>query len=250
MPVIEINLPEAVKHGLSSFVEAAQAALGETLRSVVLFGSAAEGKLRKTSDVNVIVVLSRFEVERIDRLREPLRTAHAAIKLDAMFLLEQEIAAAVEAFAVKFADIRHRHRVLFGTDVFADVAPSRSAELARLDQALLNTILRLRRGYLLRSLRDEQVGAFVADVTGPIRACAEALLELQGTPAASPKEALAQFASQLPGAGWRDVVDHLSEVRETGALPPGVGPVILLRLIELATLLRSAAVALRGGAAA
>lgn len=250
MPGIDIDLPEAVKRGLTSFVEAAQAALGETLRSVVLFGSAAEGKLRKTSDVNVIVVLSRFEVERIDQLRDPLRTAHAAIALDAMFLLEQEIPAAVEAFAVKFADIRHRHRVLFGADVFADAAPSRSAELARLDQALLNTILRMRRGYLLLSLRDEQVGAFVADVTGPIRACAEALLELQGTPAASPKEALARFASQLPSTDWQDVLDHLSQVRETGALPPGVGGAVLLRVIELATLLRSATVALRGGATA
>lgn len=248
MDTSDINLPESVSRGLDAFVEAARAALGDALCAVVLYGSAAEGKLRKTSDVNVIVVLRSFDVERLDALREPLRTAHAAIQLDAMFLLESEIPAAVEAFAVKFADVRHRHRVLFGADPFASIAPSRAAELARLDQALLNTILRLRRGYLLRSLRDEQLAGVVAGAVGPIRAYAEALLELQGAAAESPKAALARVAAALPGSGWDSVLGQLSLVRESGALPPGVGAATLLRLIELATAMRAAVDELRRGA--
>ena len=39
--------------GLATLLEAAVLHLGPTLRSVVLFGSAAEGRLRATSDVNL-----------------------------------------------------------------------------------------------------------------------------------------------------------------------------------------------------
>jgi predicted nucleotidyltransferase len=232
-------LPEEVTRVLSAFVAAAEGALGDTLKSIVLYGSAAEGRLRKTSDVNVIVVLDRFEIQRVNRLREPLRTAHAAIELETMFLLEKEIAAAVEAFAVKFADVRHRHRVLYGKNPFAKLAPSRAAETARLKQVLLNLVLRSRQRYLLASLRDEQLAALVSDVAGPLRTCAEALLELRGVPAASPKEALAKIVAAWPGEDWESVLSNVSEARETGQLPPQVGAPTLLRLIDLASKLHA-----------
>jgi predicted nucleotidyltransferase len=234
MPAPIEGLPQAVERTLTAFVGSARSALGPDLKSIVLFGSAAEGRLRKTSDVNVIVVLAAFDPTRLDQLREPLRTAHAAIELEAMFLLEREIPAAIEAFAVKFADIRHRRRILHGSDPFADQAPSRGAEIARLKQVLLNLVLRLRLRYLLHSLRDEQAAALVADTAGPLRTCAEALLELQGNPASSPKAALAQVAASAPGGDWDVVLENLSLARETGTLPPGVAPPTVLRLLDLA----------------
>jgi predicted nucleotidyltransferase len=227
-------MPEAVERTLMAFVGSARSVLGSDLKSVVLYGSAAEGRLRKTSDVNIIVVLEAFDPDKLDQLREPLRTAHAAIELEAMFLLHDEIPAAIEAFAVKFADIRHRRRILHGSDPFTGVAPSRGAEIARLKQVLLNLVLRLRQRYLLRSLRDEQAAALVADTAAPLRACAEALRELQGKPTVSPKEALAQVAAALPGNSWEAVLENVSRARETGTLPPGEAPRTLLRLLDLA----------------
>ena len=228
-------LPEPVDRVLGSFIDSARIALGSDLLSVVLYGSAAEGRLRKTSDVNVIVVLAAFDPAKVDRLREPLRTAHAAIELEVMFLLQGEVPAAVEAFAVKFADILHRRRVLHGPDPFVGLAPSRSAEIARLKQVLLNLTLRLRQRYVLRSLRDEQAAAAVADAVGPLRTCAEALLDLQGKPAGSPKEALAAVVARWPGTGWEEVLASISLLRETGSLPPEVAPRIVLRLLDLAS---------------
>ena len=104
------DLPEPVKQALGQFVAVATQTLGPTLKSIVLFGSAAEQRLRATSDVNVLVVLSTWDEARMNELREPLRAAHAAVALSAMFLLENELDAASEAFAVKFADILRRHR--------------------------------------------------------------------------------------------------------------------------------------------
>src|SRR5437016_11858847 len=60
-PLADPRLSPEVKKVLSDFLEAARNSFGDHLRSVTLFGSAAEGKLRPTSDVNLVVVLSAFE---------------------------------------------------------------------------------------------------------------------------------------------------------------------------------------------
>ncbi len=160
--------------------------------------------------------------------------AQAAVRLAAMFLLESEVGAAAEAFAVKFADVLRRRRVLHGDDPFAHLAIGRPAEIARLKQVLLNLTLRLRAAYVLRSLREEQLALVVADAAGPLRACAATLLELEGQPAPSPKEALARVAGSLGQAGSDGALANLSVARERRLLPPGVAAATLFRLIELA----------------
>jgi predicted nucleotidyltransferase len=237
----DLALPADVAQGLSTFVDAAKAALGPDLVAVVLFGSAAEGRLRATSDVNVIVVAERYSPDRLDALREPLRLAHALFQLQAMLLQRAELPAAAEAFAVKFADIQARHRVLHGPDLFATLEPTRAAMIIRLRQVLLNFILRTRERYALVSLRDEQLAAVVADSAGPLRSAAALVLQLEGKPAASPRDALIQLGTELPGGPWTPLLQQLSQARDAGHLPPGTGARTTLGLIDLAQALRERA---------
>jgi predicted nucleotidyltransferase len=234
----DLGLPREVSQGLAEFVESAKSALGPDLASIVLFGSAAEGRLRATSDVNLILVLQRFDTARIDALREPLRGAKALIGLECMLILESEIGAAAEAFAVKFSDIRERHRLLWGRDPFAELKPSRIAMLARLRQILLNFILRSRERYALVSLREEQLAAPVAEAAGPLRSAAALILALEGKSAPSPKAALEALAGELDAARFNEVLANLSRARDEAALPPGVARPTLLALIDLAHALR------------
>ena len=227
-----ITLPTNVSTALSTFIAAAKKAFGDHLLSVVLYGSGAEGKLRPTSDVNAIVVLSAFDRGLVDQLREPLRLAQAAIKLRVMFLLEDEVKPATQAFAVKFADIARRRLVLYGADPFAAVSVSRDDAIARLKQTLLNLTLRLREAYVARSLREEQLATVIADAAGPLRSCASTLVELEGRAAASPKEALEQIAQS--SATTAHDVQLITEARQRHALPPGAAAPALFHLIELA----------------
>jgi predicted nucleotidyltransferase len=126
------ELPENVRRNLTDFVAATSEVCSTNLVSIVLFGSAAEGRLRPSSDVNLILVLKSFEVGQIDRLRENLRMSYAAIRLSVMFILESEVSAASEAFAVKFTDILSRHRILFGSNPFQNLEVSRAATIQRL----------------------------------------------------------------------------------------------------------------------
>ena len=240
------DLPAKVDSVLTDFVNATKKAFENDLRSIVLYGSGAEGKLRPSSDVNVIVVLARFDQSMADQLREPLRLAEAAIKLRAMFLLEEEVEPAFHAFAVKFADVKRRRRILYGDDPFVEVSVSREDSIFRLKQTLLNLILRLRESYISRGLREEQLVATVADAAGPLRSCAATLLELEGAPASSAKEALQQVSSSLPGAESRKhELEFISEAREEQMLSPGVAAPTLFHLIELARLMWVRAAALK-----
>ena len=66
-----LALPTNVEEALGEFLGCARGALGEDLRSAVLFGSAAENRLRATPDVNLILVVAAFDLARLDLLRDP-----------------------------------------------------------------------------------------------------------------------------------------------------------------------------------
>lgn len=235
------NLPLDVEQSLETFVEAAKTAFGDDLKSVVLFGSAASGDLRATSDVNLLLVLQRFTQDGADRLREPLRLAHATVQLNAMFLLEDEVTDAVEAFAVKFSDIVFRHRVLFGADPFAGVSASRESLKRRTGQVLLNLQLRLRERYIALSLREEQLAHLIADAAPPLRSAAAAILHLEGQNEPTSKLALEHIVREAGAADLEPALRHMSEARESGKLAPGVAIPTLMDLLRLTQLLRERA---------
>lgn len=232
------DLPQQVSRVLRAFVEDAKQAFAGDLQSIVLYGSAAEGRLRPTSDVNLLLLVARFDYNSAESLREPLRVAQAAIRLSPIFVLEAELPDAIRSFAEKFADILRRRRILLGADPFTGVSIPRETVIARLDQVLLNLILRLRESYILRGLREEQLALTVAEAAGPIRSCAATLLELRGNQVKSGSEALAAFIRQTAENDWQEVLPRISEAREQRLLPPGVAAKTLQQLIDIAAALR------------
>lgn len=234
----ESELPPQVEKSITAFVDAAKAAFEANLVSVVIYGSAAEGRMRATSDVNMLLVLKTFDQTHADHLREPLRLAHAAVELNAMFLLESEVPLALEAFAVKFADIVARHRILFGSDPFANLDPPRDALVRRLKQVLLNLQLRLRERYVLLSLREEQLALVIADAAGPLRSSAASLLHLEGQPVLAPKEALEKVVGEMNDARLTEALREVSSAREDRQLAPGKAAPTLMGLIALTHHLR------------
>jgi predicted nucleotidyltransferase len=235
------ELPAAVEQALGAFVEALRGTFGERLVSVTLFGSAAEGRLRATSDVNLAVVTRTFTRDDALRLREPLALAHAAVDLKAMLLRADEVPAAAEAFAAKFADIRRRRFVLEGEDVFASVAVPRPAEILRVKQVLLNLVLRTRTTYA-QSAREPDLDRLLSDLAGPLRACAAALLDLEGTPAPDAREALERLAADEPR--FAAAVAAMVAVRRGTTRAPEEDAATLFDLLDLAQALRARAQAL------
>jgi predicted nucleotidyltransferase len=227
------SLSEHAERVISDVVASARKDLGDTLDALVLYGSAAEGKLRPRSDVNLIVVLNRINPARLDAWRDSIRVALAAIRLAPMFLLRDEIPLAAAAFAVKFSDIARRRRVLFGTDPFADLTISREPLRARLMQVLLNLRLRLRAAYVTQTFEDQLV-RIIGETAGGLRSAAATLFELEGQPRVPAREALTRLAASLNDPRFVDAVAQISIARERGVLPPGVARQTVLSLADLA----------------
>lgn len=239
------SLPEEIQRHLDVFVAAAQTAFGNDLAAAVLFGSAADGQVRATSDVNLLLLLKRFTPQTADALRGPLRLAHAAIDLQVMFLLESELTQAANAFAVKFADIIARHRVLLGVDPFASLHTSRDAVLRRLRQVLLNQQVRMRERYMLLSLNEEQLAGAIADAAGPLRSAAASLAQLEGKSAQSGKQALEAFVDQLGDPALHTALQAMSAARETARLAPGQALPAFTSLMAITERLREHAETMR-----
>lgn len=229
---------EQVNTVLEDLVAAATTAFADDLAAIVLFGSAAENRLRQTSDVNLLILLQRFDPARVDSFRAPLRAANAAVRAQVMFLLKEELAEASELFAVKFNDIASRHRVLFGNDPFGEFVVDPAALARRLREVLLNLAIRLRERYALVSLREEQLTREIAECAGPLRSAAFSLLSLRGETAASPRAALELVVASLGEKEFVDVVAMLPLVREGQPLPAGVAGSALLTLSRLASRLQ------------
>lgn len=238
-------LPTEIERHLALFVNAAQSAFGSDLTCAVLFGSAADGQLRATSDVNLLLLLKRFSTESADKLRGTLRMANAAIELQVMFLLDNELDDAAEAFAVKFADIIARHKVLFGQDPFARLQTNRDALRRRLRQVLLNQQLRMRERYLLVSLNEEQLADVIADAAGPLRAAAASLAQLNGKAPLPGKQALEAFVDSLNQPALQTALQSMSNARETAHLAPGLAMPAFRGLMDITAQLRHHAEQLR-----
>jgi predicted nucleotidyltransferase len=245
-PLADPELSPEVRKVLGDFVEAARNSFGDHLRSVTLFGSAAEGKLRPTSDVNLVVVLSAFEKTGADQLRQPLRISQAAIQLRQMFVLDSEIPEATRSFAPKFADILRRRVVLYGDDSFSSVSVPREAEIRQLKQQLLNIRLRLRTAYVARSLREEQLANFISGIIGPFRSAAAALLELEGHPATSPEQAFELLGLDLQLPAWGEALSLIATIQDARLTPAGVTQQLVFQLLEFARLVAARVDALSG----
>ena len=237
------GLPAEVRTWLSQVSQTLIDSLGEELEALILFGSAAEGLMRASSDVNLLVVMRRFDPVRIDKAGSVLQDAAAAVELHPMFLLASELALAAESFSVKFDDIAHRHAVLYGTDPFEGLAIPRPLLVRRLQQVLFNLTLRLRTVYALGRVHEESLAAVIADSAAPLRRSAYAILELRGDRPASPKAALESLARQS-GGDWVSDLQNLSRAREELYLDPGTAAKLILRLAELADALRQQAATL------
>jgi predicted nucleotidyltransferase len=205
------DLPPDIASTLDEFRARSVEVFGDSLISLLLFGSAAEGRLRATSDVNIVMVFSRLDLDRVKAWRPQVELLVAAIDLQPLILLEDEIAAAAEAFAVKYFDIMHRRRVLHGTDPFAALQISDEALRRRVSQVLLNLAMRLRHTMLFG--HDAGRTHALVDAIGPLRASAVALLELTRQPLKDPREALLSFAGQH---GATALIEQLQALRASG----------------------------------
>lgn len=136
------------KMTLDAFVAQLRAALGADLRTVAVYGSAAAGEHHTgKSDTNVLVVVDSLSAARLSAAAGAVSAWTGAGHTAPLMLTADEWRGSADIFAMEFADILERHRILHGafpSDVRVDATHLRH----ELEREAMVAVLQLRRASL------------------------------------------------------------------------------------------------------
>ncbi|TMB01725.1 MAG: hypothetical protein E6J70_07850 [Deltaproteobacteria bacterium] len=139
----------AVEAQIAAFTRDVQAALGDRLVSLVLYGSAVgDDWVTQRSDLNVAVVVPRVTLDVLEAL-VPVIARWRRKRLALPLVADREyLESARDAFPMELDDICRHHRVLAGADPFGGLVIERAALRRECEHEARGKLLRLRALFL------------------------------------------------------------------------------------------------------
>ncbi len=136
---------------LEQLVTQLRAAYGDGLRAVILYGSAVAGEhVKKRSDYNVLIVADTLPFAQIKATAAIMRAWQNDNNPPPLIFTVREWQHSSDIFAMEYADILARHRVLHGDEsVFDGIVVDRDALRLQLEREAVGKLLRLRQGVFL-----------------------------------------------------------------------------------------------------
>ncbi|MDD5595758.1 MAG: hypothetical protein PHY94_05895 [Candidatus Omnitrophica bacterium] len=142
----ELKIPEKLKSQLLKFSEKLKEVYGDSLISVVLYGSAASAEfVEEHSNLNVLVVLKDTGLEN---LRKITASVNKFKMIHALFLSQEYIVSSVDIFPIEFLDMRENYVLLYGKDILKDINIDTKNLRFQCEQELKVKLLNLKQAYL------------------------------------------------------------------------------------------------------
>lgn len=186
---------------LEQLVEQLRAAYGADLRSVVLYGSAAAGEhIPKRSDYNVLVIVDSLSVEKLRAAGAVAAAWGEAGNPPPMTLTAREWRGSADIFAMEYADILERHKILYGQAPFDGIRVDLRDLRLQLEHEAMGKLLRLRQGVLAAGGDGRRQLELLTASMSTIMVIFRAVLRLHGAP--PPTDNLALSAAVADAAGF------------------------------------------------
>lgn len=135
---------------------------GDSLRAVVLYGSAARGDYREgISDLNLLVVLRDLDVEQLRRGSELARQWLTEKNPPPLLLSETEWRRSADVFPIEYTDIRDAHIVLYGEDPFAGLEIHWEHLRLQCEHELKGKKIQLRERYMIAAEAPKELGGLL-----------------------------------------------------------------------------------------
>jgi predicted nucleotidyltransferase len=194
-------------------VEQLRAAFGTELRSVVLYGSAAVGEhIPKRSDYNVLVIVDALPVERLRAAAAVSAAWGDAGNPAPMTLTTREWRSSSDIFAMEYADILERHKILYGEAPFDGIRVDPHDLRLQLEHEAMGKLLRLRQGVLAAGGDNRRQLELLAASLSTIMVIFRAVIRLEGAAPATDNIALSQAVARYAGfdvSPFERVVRHV-----------------------------------------
>jgi len=202
-------LDTKIETRLASMVADARAAFGADLVSVVLYGSAAGSDFHPaTSDLNLAIVVERVTLAHLRVLGDHLPRWHRWGAAPPLFVERSFVTSARDVFPIEILDIQEERRLLFGSDIFADLVVSSEDVRRQLEYEARSKLLRLRLQFAECGGRRRAIRALMHDSAKSFSVLMRAFLRLRGLQAPHALMPLVQlFSAELRAdfAGLRTV---------------------------------------------
>lgn len=179
---------------LEAFSAAVAAAAGPNLVSLVLYGSAARGALRDTSDLNLLLVLQDAAAEALRPLGPPFRDWVRAGERPPLVFSAHGWRAAADVFPIEVEDIRTSRRVLQGTDPVVGLATRREDIRRELEREARGNLVQLRAAYAAAVGDGRELATVVVNSCGTVLVLFRAALRMEGI---APPEAAGEVVAAV-----------------------------------------------------
>jgi predicted nucleotidyltransferase len=149
---------------ITDFVNSFKQAAGGNLECVALFGSAASGEFHADySDINMLCVVRELSAPVLAGLA-PTIVAWTRKKFPAPLIFSRaEFEQSTDVFAIEMLDIRQRHRILYGEDIFTGINVPMDRHRVQLEHELRTKMLTLRQNYLQAAGNKKRVRRLMLD---------------------------------------------------------------------------------------
>ena len=208
-------------HKFEAFIDDLRSTHRKNLASVILYGSAAAGDfVAKQSDYNILVALHKIGPEDLRNaqpcIREWTRMGHPV----PVYFTVSELQNAADVFPIEFLGMKTARKVLYGSDVLANLEFSDDNLRHQTEYELRSKLIQLRRQYISASASVEGLKNLMADSLSSFTALFRAVLILQGlNPPGTKPEIVAMTVShlQLDGLPFEKIF-HIRENSDAGKL--------------------------------
>ena len=181
-------------------VEQLRRAYGPELRSVVLYGSAAAGEhIPKRSDYNILVLVDELSLDRLSAAASVARAWSEGGNPAPMTLTMSEWRGSADIFAMEYADILERHKILYGESPFDGIRVDPRDLRLQLEHEAMGKLLRLRQGVLAAGGDNRLEAELLAASLSTIMVIFRSVARLEGDTAPKDNVALAQTVGRYAG---------------------------------------------------
>lgn len=130
---------------INEFVARAREAAGDSLHSIILYGSAATGDFHpEYSNVNLLCILRDTSYRTLGKLAPAVAWWERAKYPAPLVMTLDELKRSADVFSIELLDIKQRHRVLFGEDVLTNLEIPMRLHRAQLEYELREKLILLR----------------------------------------------------------------------------------------------------------
>src|SRR5688572_5627540 len=189
-----------MQNQFSAFIDDLRTTHGKNLVSVILYGSAAAGDfVPQRSDYNILIALNKITPKDLRNAHASIREWHKLGHPVPVYFTVSELQNAADVFPIEFHQMEAARKVLYGTDVLANVAISDAYLRHQVEYELRSKLILLRRQYIPASESVEGLKVLMSDSLASFAALFRAVLLLSGADAPTKKHEVVAMVVEKHG---------------------------------------------------